>query len=57
MKTTRKNKVQALKYAAPDLNVLMSKITFDVILASQGQIGDPDFDVGLDTIDFQGDLT
>ncbi|MBQ6921953.1 MAG: hypothetical protein IJQ66_02575 [Clostridia bacterium] len=57
MKTTRKNKVQALKYAAPDLNVLMSKITFDVILASEGQIGDPDFDVGLDTIDFQGDLT
>ncbi len=51
MKTTQKNKVQALKYAAPDLNV-MSKITQDVILASQGQIGDPDFDVGQDTTDF-----
>ena len=56
MKTTQNNKVQALKYAAPDLNVVMTKITFDVILASQGQIGDPDFDVGLDTIDFQGEL-
>lgn len=51
MKTKQKGKTQALKYAAPDLNV-MSKITFDVILASEGQIGDPDFDVGLDTTDF-----
>lgn len=51
MKTTQKDKAQAFKYAAPDLNV-MSKITQDVILASQGQIGDPDFDVGQDTTDF-----
>lgn len=55
MKTTQKNKAKAFEYAAPDLNV-MSKITQDVILASPGSIGDPDFDVGQDTIDFQGDI-
>lgn len=51
MKTTQRDKAQASEYAAPDLNV-MSKITQNVILASEGQVGDPDYDVGQDTKDF-----
>ena len=50
MKTTQKNKVQASEYAAPDLTV-KAPIT-NVIFASEGQIGAPEYDVGQDTTDF-----